>query len=132
MGWSKIQRAIIAVTIGVIFLALTVWQLKTDPTLSFFLALGSFFSFMAVPAFIYPPNAGDPKHEPFVPPPKKPMEPSEVEKEISHLQSKFEALGAINIFVGIILIVLGVLGLPSFLLIFAGVFEIILGIFLLR
>jgi hypothetical protein len=125
---SKRQRAILAAAVGIIFAFLAFWELNSEAALSFMFGLCCFFSFMAIPAFIYPPNSGDPKPAPFVPPPKKTKEPSELEKEIDHLIGKFQVIGFINILIGVIMIISGLFANPLILLL--GILEICLGVYL--
>jgi len=125
---SKRQRAILAASVGIIFAFLTFWESNVEVILSFVFGLCCFFSFMAIPAFIYPPNSGDPKPTPFVPPPKKTKDPSELEKEIDHLIGKFQVIGLINILIGVIMIISGLFANP--LLLILGILGLCLGVYL--
>ena len=125
---SKRQRAILVAAVGIIFAFLAFLELNSEVTLSFMFGLCCFFSFMAIPAFIYPPNSGDSKPTPFVPPPKKTKDPSELEKEIDHLIGKFQVIGVINILIGVIIIISGLFANP--LLLILGILELGLGVYL--
>jgi predicted RND superfamily exporter protein len=125
---TKRQRAVLAAAVGIAFAFLAFLESNIEVILSFVFGLCCFFSFMAIPAFIYPPNSGDPKPTPFVPPPKKPMEPSEMEKEIGRLTGKFQVIGLINILIGVLMIIYGFFANPLIFLL--GFVEIFLGIYL--
>lgn len=127
---SKRQRAILAASVGIFFAFLAFWESNVEVILSFMFGLCCFFSFMAIPAFVYPPNSGDPKPTAFVLPPKKPMESSEMEKEIGRLTGKFQVIGLINILIGVLLVISGFFANPLILLL--GFVEIFLGIYLFR
>jgi hypothetical protein len=125
----KPLKATVSAIIGVVFLVLAAWQWGTDSVASFVLVLCSFFSFMAIPAFIYPLSKGSvQQHSPS---PtlirKEPKDPLELEKEIGHLNGKFQVVGMINIAIGLFLTVYG-LRQPLFFII--GLFDVGLGFYL--